>query len=345
MKILAHIVGLTNKYKLKLLSDIKPYLTRYKSEIIIIDLDEITKECINDEYLISLDTKIDNLRNQKQKFKRVLCKTINKEIKDIEILIATFWKNKLETSINNVNNININNNKHIILIGKSTFYNNHNININIETSNKLFFKINLTDYSKEIIIYNLDTYRDDIINGKFDLNYIQMDFIIKERQIIQDNYKNLGYVLKNYNDIFKLLQLFIYQIDNPHKLDGLFFVSSKELSKSDIKKQKNIIGYTTLWLAIISSIKTGIIKGYCNNIPYIKEFKNNCLTMLNKPLFVYYTIDMHCFMPELTNTSQIYKYISTNTLINISSKCLENPLYMLKKMKINIINYNNISIN
>ena len=304
-------------------------------------MDNLTKACIDSKYITSLDAKIDELQNQKLKFKRNQCKVITKEIKELEISVIEYWKTNLENILSNSNR-----EQYVILIGKSTFYNNHNFNIKIPSSNKLFFKLNLNDYSREIIINNLDIHREVIINGKFDLNYINLDFILKDREIIQDTYKDLGYIFKNYSDIFKLIQLFIFQISNPFNISGLFFISTKELSKIDIKKQKNIIAYTSLWLAIISSIKTGIIKGYCNNEPYIKESRNNSLEKLNKPLYIYYTIDMNCFMPELTNASQqIYKYISTCPLINVTSKCLENPLSILRKMNVNIINYNNISTN
>ena len=341
MKILAHIAGLTTKYKLKLISDIEILSQQITPPILVLDLDNLTKACINSKYITSLDAKIDELQNQKLKFKRNQCKTITKEIKELEISVMEYWKTKLENIL-----FDMNKEHNVILIGKSTFYNNHNFSIKIPTSNKLFIKLNLKDYSREMIINNLDMHREAIINGKFDLNYINLDFISRDRENIQDTYKDMGYIFKSYSDIFKLIQLFIFQINNPFNISGLFFVSTKELSKIDIKKQKNIIAYTSLWLAIISSIKTGIVKGYCNNEPYIKESKNNSLEKLNKSLYVYYTIDMNCFMPELSNASQqIYKYISTCPIVNVTSKCLENPLSMLKKMNVNIINYNNISTN
>ena len=46
-------------------------------------------------------------------------------------------------------------------------------------------------------------------------------------------------------------------------------------------------------------------------------------------------------MPELTKSTNIYKYISTRPIINFSCIKLENPLEKLKEIKIKIIKFDN----
>ena len=149
-------------------------------------------------------------------------------------------------------------------------FKNHKIGIKLVTSNKLFIKLNLFDNAKEIIKNNLDTQRDAIINGTFDLNYLDNIFLVRKREDLQNTYEKMGYQLKSYNDLCKIIQLSIQDVIP----DGLYFVDYKQYSKTEIKKKKNIIGYTSEWLAIISILKDKIVKGYDKSKkPFIKAIR------------------------------------------------------------------------
>jgi hypothetical protein len=324
LQILSHIVGLTPIYKTQFINDLKTF----DKNINIIDLDKFTEEILIDKHIMLLNKKLDEYKSSKYK-------CANQDIKLIDNKISQQWKllieNKLIKEINKKN-------KNIIL-GLSTFFKNHKIKINILSPNKLFIKLNLITNAHNIITDNLDNYRNDIINGTFDLNYLNNDFLIKKRIELQDIYQNMGYQLKSYNYIFKIIQLII---NNTYIPDGLFFVDYKQYNKTELKKKKNIIGYTSEWLALASIVKNGLIKGYIKNtplvIPYIKEVIKNSLNHLNEPLFIYYTQNVNCFMPEISNhSSQIYKYISTHPIENFTCQNIHNPLEKLKDLNIKII--------
>ena len=153
----------------------------------------------------------------------------------------------------------------------------------------------------------------------------------------------MGYQLKSYNDICKIVQLFMNNVLSnglDSNYDGIFFVDYKKYTKTELKKKKNIIGYTTDWLAIISVLKDSINKGFKNKLPYIQEIKKNALDKLKlEPLYIYYTTDVNSFMPEITKSSQIYKFVSTRPITNFTTILLDNPYDKLVKMNIKIINY------
>lgn len=335
-KIIGHIVGLPNNYKNKFLDDLKKFPVAKNNEISIIDLDDITMQIISDKNIILLYNKLDELNEKKKinKPKALGMININKTIKDMEQKINEFWKTKIDNHILK----EINKNKNIICIGLSTYFKNHKIGIKIVTPNKLFIKLNLFENAKQIINNNLDTQREAIVNGIFDLNYLDINFLVRKREDLQNTYEKMSYQLKSYNDISKIIQLSMHNVVP----SGLYFVDYKEFSKTEIKKKKNIIGYTSEWLAIISILKDKIIKGYDKSKkPYIKEIEANILEKLYDPLYLYYTTDIDSFMPEITNSSEIYKYVSTRPILKFTHILMDNPYDKLIKIKVKMIKFKN----
>jgi len=324
-KILSHIVGLPNNLKEQFINDFKTF--NNNKNVSIVDLDDITKNIIAEKNIIILYNKLDELNDKKTKGQN---RIINKNIKDIESKINDYWKSKIDNFLIK----EINKGKNIICLGLSTYFKNHKIGIKIITPNKLFIKLNLFENARNIVRDNIDINRNEIIMGTFDLNYLDINFLVRKREELQFTYQNMGYQIKSYNDICKIVQLALH---NFHATDGLFFVDHKLFNKTELKKKKNIIAYTSEWLAIISIIKDGIVKGFDKGTPYIQEKKQNTLDQLNEPIYLYYTSNVDSFMPELTKSSQIYKYISTRPIVNFTCQKLDNPLDKLKKNKIKII--------
>jgi hypothetical protein len=324
-RIIAHIVGFSQQFKESFYKDFKKIGSK---NISIVDLDEITMQIISEKNIILLYNKLDELEEEKKK-NRKLTVSLNRTAKDIEKKINEFWKTKIDNYLMK----EITKNKEIICIGLSTYFKNHKIGIKIVTPNKLFVKFNLFDNARQIIGENLDKHRKDIIDGSFDLNYLDVNYLVKKREELQYSYEKMGYQLKSYNDIFKIVQIGIQNVSP----DGLFFVEYKNYSKTELKKKTNIVAYTTDWLAIISVLKDKISKGFKNKKPYIIENEKGAIKLLtDDTMYIYYTSNVQSFMPEITNSSQIYKYISTRPITTFTSLKIDNPYEKLMKMKINI---------
>jgi len=328
-RIIAHIVGFPTNFKDQFLKDFKKFPNN--KNISVVDLDDITKQIVSEKNIIQLYSKLDEIEDQK-KNNRKIAKSLTRTGKEIEKKINDFWKTKIDNHLIK----EINKGKQIICIGMSTYFKNHKIGIKIVTPNKLFIKFNLFENARNIITENLDNHRNDIIQGTFDLNYLDVNFLVRRREDLQFNYEKMGYQLKSYNDICKIVQLSIQNVTP----DGIFFVDYKNYTKAELKKKNSIVGYTSDWMAIISVLKDTVSKGFKNKKPYIVENQKNAIEKLNNDTFyIYYTSDVGSFMPEITNSAQIYKYVSTRPVTNFTSLKLENPYEKLMKMKISIIPY------
>jgi len=329
-RIIAHIVGFPNSTKEQFIKDFKKF--PHNKNISIIDLDDITMQIVSEKNIIILYNKLDEIEDEKKK-NRKNAKSLNRTTKEIEQKINEFWKTKIDNHLMK----EINKGKEIICIGMSTYFKNHKIGIKIVTPNKIFIKFNLFENARQIIAENLDKHRNDIIQGTFDLNYLDVNFLVRRREDLQFNYEKMGYQLKSYNDICKIVQLSIQNVVP----DGLFFVDYKNYTKTELKKKNSIVAYTTDWMAIISVLKETVSKGFKNKKPYIVENQKNAIQkLINDTFYIYYTSDVQSFMPEITNSAQIYKYISTRPITNFTCLKLDNPYEKLMKMKINIVNFN-----
>jgi hypothetical protein len=312
--IIGHIVGLTNEYKEQFITDISQF------DISIVDLDQITLQIISDKNMVTLYNKLDEINiSAKGRF-------ATKAKKEIEMKINEYWKTKIDNHLIK----EVNKGKQIICIGLSTYFKNHKIGIKIVTPIKLFIKLNLYENAKKVIKNNLDNNRNEIITGTFDLNYLNLDFLVRKREDLQNTYEKMGYQLKSYNDIYKIVQLGLHNIVP----DALYFVDYKNMTKTELAKKKNITGYTAEWLAIISTLKNSISKGFQNKKPYIKEIEANAYEKLKEPVYLYYTTDTASFMPELTNSAQIYKYISTKPIKKYTHVLIKHPMNRLKELGI-----------
>nr|QBK89103.1 MAG: uncharacterized protein LCMiAC02_01960 [Mimivirus LCMiAC02] len=197
--ILCHIVGMNNIVK----QDFIKYIEQKYSSVIIIDIDKIV-------------SKIRNNRNMK-KLKSIFRRTINRNKKNkYKKEMYRLWKISLDKKLNNTIKKNTplsgrgtsrHINSHIILIGLCTHYNNHRYKIHIDTKNKSFVKVNAKKNAQEIILYNLDKYRKYIINGTFILKYIDFDYIVNQRNKLNDIYINLGYKNKSLENIKKWIDI------------------------------------------------------------------------------------------------------------------------------------------
>lgn len=319
-KIIAHIVGLPNNLKKKFLNDLHSLQSNNKLHLdnfIIVDLDDLTNIILQDSHILQLYNKLDE--------------PLLKSSKDIEKKINTLWKSKFQSLLDK----HLSKNTNVILLGLSTFYKNNKINVKILTPIKLFVDIDIPSNAKSIIKDNLINYKHDIINGSFDLRYLDLHFLIKKREDLLSIYHKMNYQLTPYNTIYKLIQFGLQNV----MPNGIYFIYHELLSKSSISKLNPIIGYNSDWLAIISILNNDIIKGYDNNKPFIIEKKPHVFDRLKEPLYLYYTSDVSSFMPVMTKSTNIYKFVSTKKINKFTSLLINNPISKLKQLHINLISF------
>ena len=101
--------------------------------------------------------------------------------------IGHYWKQEMNKKVNSY--LKKHKNSNIIMIGLSSYHHNHNIRLPIPTTNRFFVSNNPITNAKNIIEWNLDTYRAEIINGYFPLKWLNSDKIIKNKNMIIEKYK------------------------------------------------------------------------------------------------------------------------------------------------------------
>jgi len=288
--LIAHIVGINNTLKNKFIKDID----NISDKIIIIDLDNLSKKII----FMSEYSKIHD-------------EFINTKDKTLLSQLGNFWKNKFTNDINLL--LEQNKTKYILLIGLITFYLDHRIKINLTEplKDKFFVNIDIKKYISDIITYNIDTYRNDIINGKFPLKYLDYNFIKIQREELKAHYMTKNYKIKNYDAIINWIYHTHENILNNIPVNTVYYASYKRYeNKIDMLVGDTIVGYNYKWLALASLLSPNIIKRgvtYKNgeNIPVLKELTQNGFLNLNKC----------CYLYELYPEKKIdnFRYIITDT--------------------------------
>ena len=328
--IFCHISGLQNFIKKELITKFPNYIFK--------DLEDYTQIIINDKNMQALIQRYEYYleKSKSSNVTKLQSKQFIKKSKDIERQMNNYWKTKINYYI--IDLINKSDpKKKIILLGNCNFFKNIRIFINIQTNLKIFIDDNSNDNIKDIIKNNLDQYRNDIINGNYNLEQLNYNYLIKKREILKLIYIKNGYSLKTYDNLIKLLLINNNIIDNPNIL---YYASDIDYNKK-INLSK-IIAYSDDWISLVSSIKTKqIIKGFENDDhskPFIQELEPNLLSKLKCKTFLYVINNTSLFVPIFTK-NYIYKY-ETNKSVQIYKKLqIDNIYNILKEKKIKLIEY------
>ena len=172
---ICHIIGLN--------SQLKKNLDDLKNDFNIIDLDIINQKIVSDTYLNNLYERFEKLKKEK-----------NDKYKDVEKKITIYLESEFYKQINEV----ASSKKKNICIGSNIHYKMSSKRINLNTTNNFIIKSDLLEEIKLIIRTNLDTYKEQIINGEFPLEYLDSKFLIKKKELIITSYKKLGYIEKTF---------------------------------------------------------------------------------------------------------------------------------------------------
>lgn len=249
-------------------------------------------------------------------------KELNFEIFDLDILsknilfdenknkMGEMWKKQLTSQLELFLSTKLN--KNIIIIGLSTFVLDHRYKININTDLKFFLKIHYETCASQLIMYNIDMYRMDIIEGKFPIKYLDHIFLSNQRKDLEKEYIDLGYKLKTR---VKLVD-FINNLNlNNSNIVYLAFIKRFEnlVPESFFGSKQKYFGYTDKWMALASILpKTSVSRGLLQNNhkenPYIKELYLKSFDDFKKP----------CYLYELSRGNKLdeYRYELVNRKIN-----------------------------
>ena len=267
MKEIIHIVGLNSEYKIDFISKVLSINPNYN----IIDIDEISNK-INSEIKISkLYDDYEKIKFDKNKSK-IIANNINIE-----------WSRELQVRLNKLLNST---DKDSIILGLTTSIITNGtvkILINLETNYKFIIEIDLKENAKQIIRNNLKEYKHDIINGRFPLEYLNLDFLIKRRENLNQIYiKNL-YIQKKIDEVLKFLKDHVPNLNNI-KAKKLYFASNIEFKKTIT--EKNIILFNNDILGILNVFRLTKF-AYDNEHKVLKELEKDGFKELDKDCYIY----------------------------------------------------------
>ena len=280
MEIVCHIVGITTYNKQKIIDKIKDL------DYNILDLDEYSK-------IILSNTTMLQMFKQYQIFKEAK----NDKFKEIDKKMSIYWEKTMEEMIEN----NLNKKRKNVIIGYNHHFRNitKRININHNSSfGKFIIKVSKKDI-REIIIYNLDKYRNDIINGAYPLENIDFDYIYNNRIKIETIYEKNGYLPKTLDTIFTILELSNKSINNI----GLWIALKQPYNlSSNIHPKKNdkLFAFTDKIMALLSSFhfnEDELEKIYIDDTVKIKPKKEGILEKMNEKRYLY-LVDNKNFIPH-----------------------------------------------
>ena len=242
----------------------------------VIDLDYINQEILKDSQLDKMYKQYQKLKDDK-----------NDKFKEVDKKMSKFWeKNFIDKVEYNVNEKRVN-----ILIGQNNHYKSLAKRVNIECTNKFIVKTETDNEVKAWIRFNLDTYKEDIINGNFPLEYINYEHLHKKRLAIESTYQKIGYIEKSVDQLKTIIKL----IEDSSKSNGNeIWVSLKEPynigSLIHPKPNDKVSGFANPNIALLSSFiftNDEVKRNFNGSEITIQEIKPQSMKKLKTRRFVY----------------------------------------------------------
>ena len=311
--VICHIVGLNPSAK-------KIFITKLDNlKYEIIDLDEINKEIFKDYEMDNMFKKYNDLKKKK-----------NERYKDLDKKMTQFWEKKFTNILTNSMPVK----KKVILIGQNNHYKQISKKINLPTTNKFLIKTNLKQDIRETIEYNLNNHKKDIIYGCFPINYLDFDYLMKQKKNVNESYIKSGYLEKTMPQINSILNLLSKK---NVKGNGLYLALRDTYnvnSKIHPKKNSKIFAYSEPVLALLGSFKFGddeLLKSYHKDKVKIKELKESILKKLKKKRYLY-LVDEETFIPHESGNN--IKFFSQAPVIVKDKEEIKNVFNMMKEISI-----------
>jgi len=298
-----HIIGLNPYSKKELIDSLNTTIFN------AIDLDDINEKIIKEDTMNLMFKSYQKMKDSK-----------NDKFKELDKKMTNYWENKYLELLGEKVKLD----KKNILIGKNTHFKFLSKRINLNTINKFYIK-NSEDEVRKLIKYNLEIYKDDIINGIFPIEYLDYNYLSKKKDTSINFYKKAGYLEKDYEQIKTIIKLLEEKNVN---ITGLWIALKDPYnlgSKIHPKKNDKILAYIDPNLALLGSFnfdKEELSKNYNGKEIKIKELKAQALDKLKTKRFLY-LVDKNSFIPHEKGANQ--KFFS------------QNPVIILQKEKINSV--------
>ena len=298
-----HIIGLNPISKKELIETLNNKI--FNS----IDLDEINEKILKDDNMNSMFKSYQKLKDSK-----------NDKFKELDKKMSNYWENKYLELLGEKVKLD----KKNILIGKNNHYKSFSKRINLNTINKFYIK-NTEEEVKNLIKYNLENYKDDIVNGIFPIEYLDYKYLSKKKDASINNYKKAGYLEKDYEQIKNILKLLEDKIID---IPGLWIALKDPYnlgSKIHPKKNDKLLAYIDSNMALLGSFnfkKEELKKNFNGKEIKIKELKAQALDKLKTKRFLY-LVNKSSFIPHEKGANQ--KFFS------------QTPVTILQKEKINSV--------
>lgn len=298
-----HIIGLNPISKKELIENLNNKIFN------AIDLDDINNLILKDDSMNSMFKSYQKLKDSK-----------NDKFKDLDKKMTLHWENKFMELVGEKVKLD----KKNILIGKNNHYKNLAKRINLNTLNKFYIK-NTEEEIKNLIKFNLENYKNDIVNGIFPIEYLDFNYLSKKKDLLINSYKKAGYIEKDYEQIKTILKLLEDKIID---IPGLWVALKDPYnlgSKIHPKKNDKLLAYIDPNLALLGSFSFGkeeLKKNYNGKEIKITELKAQSLDKLKTKRFLY-LVDKNPFIPHEKGANQ--KFFS------------QTPVTILQKEKINSV--------
>ena len=304
MKEIIHIVGLNNEYKKDFILKIHQIDPNYN----IIDIDDMTQK-------INSSLKIAKLYDEYEKVKidKVKSKTVSTNIN-------TEWSRELQLKLNKMLSSTTND---TILIGLTTSVINTGqpkIYIDLPTNYKFIIDIDVIQNAKQIIRNNLKEFKNEIINGNFPLEFINLNYLIKRREQLNQVFLKNMYIVKKTEDILKFLKEHIQQIEK-NTVKKLYYASNNEINKYITTKGLKL--YDNEIIAILNLFKLADLK-YDRSTKTVIELSKDSLKELEKDCYIYEITDLDSVFFDGDNFKNNKKVkINKNTYIDCTYDVLQ----------------------
>lgn len=328
-KVIAHVSGLTDDTKAEFVQCVRK--SRLAAVARVVDLDAITSTIVQDKNMTYL---MNRLEEAMAGGKKPTLKS-----KDLEKRIQSYWKSKLEY---HVLKFMRNEKKALILIGYNTFFKNHRVALSFSVPFCYFVKTDYEKHARSLITSHLDQYRQDIIDGSFDLNFLDAGFLIKRRMNIEAIYAKMGYLRMTIPDI-------VASIEESQTRDtpGHLFYASPQLVK---RIPPATVLHPLEWVALVQ----GAVQTKPPDVPGVSdagasaEAKVNLKTKqaklptkavkaLNKQTYLYELVPDDELVPLVSGEGAPTRYITSRPLKIHKQVAVTNPYkHLVEQLKVRV---------
>lgn len=314
-KIICHVVRLDNDDKLKLKS-----LCEKSGKYDMIDLDKLNEEILKGD-------EMEKLFKQYTRFK----KNNNDKFKEVFKKMTKHWEENLVLKVSN----DTTNRRKSILVGKNHHFRYMSKKIDFSVANKFIVTKDLKKLAKRSIKNSIEFNSNEIINGTYPLENLDLNKQISKLNNFEKNYLNSGYYKIDFDNLLKILE---FHSNNNIKGKGLWISMDESYNVNSFihpKKNNKLIAYSDPVLSLISSFENKQTDNFNYNIKEDKvkmiDIDDDNLKKMKKGKYLYF-ISKENFLPFEVNNK--YKFNTQNPVLIIEKEKIENVYRKFKELKI-----------